>query len=866
MKNMIVIDAYSFLFRAYYAMPPLTGANNTPVGAIYGFINMLIKCLNDHPVDYIVIACDYGKKTFRNDMYKEYKANRIAPPDDLIPQFSLLRDAVQAFGLKLLEYEGYEADDIIATLVRKYSNSGDIQITIFSSDKDLMQLMNDKVKMYDSIKNKYLTEEYSIEKFGVTTDKLLDVLSLAGDKSDNVPGVPGIGVKTAAQLINEYGDLETLLSRSHEIKQKKRRETMISYAEEAKLSKKLITLYDTIDIKSDLDDYIYDKPDLLNAKTFLQKYNLRSLVDRINKTWENDIEVVEDEQSVSYRDVEMHNLFLKDLDEFITKCRYTGIFSFMVSIDKLNQITEIHMAYDNINSYTIKINNQEDNTLFQDGDDIGDTVIAKLEQLFQDESILKISYDMKKIQHLLGVRIVSAEDIFLMSYTLDSVKHKHELGFLFSDNLSISDNDVRKYPSLMINLYGVFLKKLSENGLYYVYRSLDMPLASILYNMEKEGILVNKDILYKLSKEFNEELKSVEHKIYNLAGREFNIASPKQLSVVLFDEMQIDPASKKRSTDISVLEEIELKGHNIATHIIRWRHLSKLINTYVDALLKQVNSATGRIHTTYSMASTSTSRLSSHDPNLQNIPIRTEDGNRIREAFIAKEGCLLLSADYSQIELCILANIANITPLKEALRMKKDIHSVTASQIFNVELSEVTSDLRRKAKAINFGIIYGISPFGLSKQLSISVQEAKHYIDYYFSYYPGIQEYMNNTKIYAAEHGYVKTMQGRQCCIRDINSSNYQIRAFAERAAINAPLQGTAADIMRDAIIQVNNNINKDHANILLQVHDEMILEVKEDHIDSVIKIVKKYMENIAIFDVSLSVDINVGKNWMSLK
>ncbi len=865
MKNLIIIDAYSFLFRAYYALPPLTNASGAPVGAIYGFINMLFKCLQNHSINYLVIACDYGKKTFRNDLYSEYKANRVAPPDDLIPQFATLREAINAFGIKILELEGYEADDIIASLVRKFANNKDLTITIFSSDKDLMQLMDDSVKIYDSLKNRYLDSDYVIEKFGVAPDKLLDVLSLTGDKSDNIPGVPGIGIKTAAQLINEYSTLENLLENAQEIKQNKRRENILLNKQKAILSKTLITLCDSVPMDVSLEDCIYSKPDITVLRMFLEQYGLKSLVARISKVWEScDNSVVTEDLTQLIKVETILVSTIKDMEACVADCYYSGILSFQIIKDQ-DVVLNLNISCRRETMYIIKANEISAQSLFSSGEDIWNDCLSLFKKMLLDKSLLKIACDLKNIQHFLDVEIVFGEDLELMSYMLDSGKHKNDIKHLLSEYLSI-DSDNENTPCFMIALYHLLLQKLSEQSLYNMYWELDKPLVNVFYSMEKEGILVDKNVLYNLSKEFNVELQKVENKIYEIVGHEFNIGSPKQLAVVLFDELQIDIGKKKKSTDISVLESMLANDHYIAEYIIKWRHLSKLINTYTDSLLKQINFSTSRIHTTYSLTLTSTGRLSSHNPNLQNIPVRTPEGHKIREAFISKNEYLLLSADYSQIELRLLAYMANIIPLKEALASNHDVHAITASQIFNVAISDVTAELRRKAKAINFGIIYGISAFGLAKQLSISTTEAQKYIDYYLDYYKGISEYMEATIAYAKENGYVKTLSGRRCYVPSINNKNYQQRSFAERAAINAPLQGTAADIMREAIIKIHNNIQNEDAKLLLQVHDEVILEVGEHSIDKIKDVVKKSMESSSFLDVLLPVSINSAKNWKMLK
>ncbi|MES2214878.1 MAG: DNA polymerase I [Pseudomonadota bacterium] len=801
----LIIDGYGFVFRAYHVQPSLTSPNGLEIGALYGFTSMLIKILGDFKPSSIVVVFDYGSKNFRHTLYPDYKANRAPLDDALKSQFPLMRLAAKALGLKVIEQEGVEADDVIATIATKLSLEKR-QSIIISSDKDLMQLIGDYTSMYDPMKGKYIKEAEVIEKFGVPPSKVRDALSLMGDKSDNIPGVPSIGPKTAAELVGQFGSLHNLLSNISDIKQEKRRNLMEEHKENALLSWELVGLRH--DLEVDINHLEWSGPNREEFANYITEYGFKSLALRAEKLFNTKVQSVEK---------------LMSTDEILADIERSGML------------------------------------------DLSSCDILPLEFIpyLDDISVKKITPCLKSSLKALSLNTGTAdlkafEDLSLMHYAYSAGNEQPEPDYWKEDAIT-------KYIEQK--------SQLLKNQALSLYYDIDLPLCRLLHDMECNGILVDKKILQDMSLKFATEISVLESKIYELCGCEFNIGSPKQLGEVLFDKMQL-PGGKTTgktqnySTNVGVLEYLSESGHEVAGYLLKWRELSKLKNTYTDKLPEQINQDTGRIHTTFIQNSTSTGRLSSHNPNLQNIPIRSSYGNEIRKAFIAKNGHLLISADYSQVELRILSHIANIIPMQEAFQRHEDIHKTTASHIFSIPENEITSEHRRKAKGINFGIIYGISAFGLSNQLGISRQEATEYIANYFIKYPGIQNYMTTTKDFASKHGYVCNIFGRKSYLPTIRSTNHAMRGFAERAAINAPIQASAADIAKMAMLRVSEMIQREkfQTKILLQVHDELIFEAPMEEIELVTPLIKFTMENAACLSTNLVVDVSTGSNWGALK
>ncbi len=837
-SHLIVIDGYGFVFRAYHALPGLTCPKGDPVGAVFGFTSMLLKLLEEMKATHVVVVFDSGSKTFRNDIYPEYKAHRPPAPDDLRSQFPLIRDAAKAMNIYALEQKGYEADDIIATLAKRALENNE-RVTIVSSDKDLMQLIDGKIKMFDPLKSKYIGKDEVVEKFGVTPDKLLSVLALMGDRSDNIPGIPGFGPKTAAELINQFGSLDGLLANYGQIKQDRRKKLIEDNIESAKISYKLVSLASDVVLDIDLSDLIITPPDREILFSFLDKYGFKRLTTRAEKFFNT-----------------KHDNHQKDAE---------------ISLVSVNQILSHAMK-------TGKISFDFDGTSWWIASD--EKSIAKLENnelelikpILSDDSVLKIAHNIKQLMKELKLDITSYyDDIMLLSYLVNNGLNKHDLASLFEKYCGVEFIARKPMVGYFHTLHSILKTQLFENNLVELYEKFERGLSNVLYKMEKAGVKIDLDRLKILSDEFAIKISKTEASIYAQAGCEFNIGSPKQLSQILFEKLGLTPGKTKKtgniSTDADTLEQLSYQGHVIADDILAWRHFSKLKSTYIDALPKQVNEITGRVHTNFSMAVTTTGRLSSNNPNLQNIPIRTLEGTKIRESFIAEENYQLISADYSQVELRILADIADIGSLKSAFKENKDIHAITAAKIFGIPIDEVTSDMRRKAKAINFGIIYGISSFGLAKQLEISNVDAAKYIEAYFKEYPGIELYMKNTKQFAFDNGYVSTLFGRKCFTPNIKDKNGAIRAFAQRAAINAPIQGTAADIIKKAMIKLDQLFLAQNlkTKMILQVHDELLFEAPLDEVDLVSNLVKKTMENIVSLSVPLIVDVRNGYSWADI-
>lgn len=839
-KTFTIIDGYGFLFRAYYVLPHLTTTTGLPIGGVYGFLNMILKYIMHS--DYLIVAFDAGKKNFRHDLYSEYKANRISPPEDLVPQFTILREAVEAFNLSYEEVEGYEADDIIATLVAKYSNYQNLKVVVVSSDKDLFQLLNYNVLIFDPIKNTYVDEKRVIEKFGVNSNKLLDLFSLTGDASDNIPGVPGIGPKTAAKLLGEFGSLDGILENINKIRQTRVRNILIEHKEKAVISRELVSLHEAVDLQHDVEECKVHISNMEKLLSFLKKYEFNSLINKVEKLFA--YKEPHKEEKIEYNS--------QELEKFLEHCRYEGKIA-------------IYCHYENGTLSKISLSYSEHNIFYIEQSSIQDVLIP-INLLLCANEILKIVHNIKGVKRIIPAiekALDSTDDLMLMSYSLDTGKHDHSTPNIVAHNLS---GDAWAFSAqTLITLHNTLKQRLFQERLFSIYERFDKPLMKVILDMEKMGVLLNVHKLQELSDEFQQVIGVLESKIHGLAGENFNIASPKQLSDVLFNKMGLNKKKKSKSgaysTNSEVLEKLEIEGIEIASKILNWRHLSKLKNTYTDALMKQVSHLDGRVHTSFSTTATTTGRLSSSNPNLQNIPIRSKEGSLIRQVFIAPEGYKIISADYSQVELRLLAHVAGVTAFKKAFTNGQDIHDITARQVFGVlENVSVDEQLRRRAKSINFGIIYGISPFGLAKQLGIAIQEAAEYIDYYFSCYPEIKTYMKEMISVARSNGYVETIFGRRCFVKDINNNISYVRQFAERVAINAPLQGTAADIIKRAMIQLFDQLKT--GKIILQVHDELLVEVEEGNVQETAALMKNVMENVVKLSIPLAVDIKVGDDW----
>jgi DNA polymerase I len=995
--HVFLVDGSGYIFRAYHALPPLNRkSDGLQVNAVLGFCNMLWKLLRDMPPDnrptHLAIVFDKSEITFRNKLYPDYKAHRPPAPDDLIPQFAFIREAVRAFDLPCLEQGGFEADDLIATYARLAGERG-ATTTIVSSDKDLMQLVTDKVTMYDTMKDRRIGIAEVIEKFGVPPEKVVEVQALAGDSTDNVPGVPGIGIKTAAQLIVEYGDLETLLLRAGEIKQPKRRESLIENAEKARISRQLVLLDDKVKLDVPLDDLAVHEPDARKLIAFLKAMEFSTLTRRVGEYAQIDPADVAadgnnksaasgspaplplagelDAQSAAgglfesasggaptppspasgrgsaspskpggdrqdkagslkgtpvslaaaraeaarktpvdrnkYQTVRS----LEELHAWIARARdvgYVAIDAKASSIDPMQaEMCGIALALGPNDACYVPLSHKQSGDgsgLFAAGlapDQIkASDAIEALRPLLESAGILKIGFNIKfnavmLAQH--GVTIRNHDDAQLMSYALDAGRNSHSLEALSETWLGhaiISHGELTgsgkskltfdqvaidrataysaEDADVILRLSRVLKPRLAAERMTTVYETLERPLIGVLARMERRGISIDRQVLSRLSGEFAQTAARVEAEIQEIAGEPINVGSPKQLGDIIFGKMGLPGGSKTKtgawSTSAQVLDELAEQGHEFPKKILEWRQVSKLKSTYTDALPTYVHPQTHRVHTTYALAATTTGRLSSNEPNLQNIPVRTEDGRKIRRAFIASPGHRLVSADYSQIELRLLAEIADIPVLKQAFRDGLDIHAMTASEMFGVPIKGMPAEVRRRAKAINFGIIYGISAFGLANQLGIAREEAGAYIKKYFERFPGIRAYMDETRDFCRAHGYVETLFGRKCHYPDIKASNASIRAFNERAAINARLQGTAADIIRRAMIRMEEALaeKKLSAQMLLQVHDELIFEVPDNEVAATLPVVQHTMQDApfpaVLLSLPLHVDARAADNW----
>ena len=905
--RLYLVDGSGYIFRAFHALPPMTRSDGTPVNAVYGFVNMLSKLLEDTRARRLAVIFDTSRVTFRNDIYADYKANRPDPPDELVPQFDLIREATRAYAVPCIEMDGYEADDLIATYARLAREQGR-DVIIVSSDKDLMQLVGGRVWMMDPMKNRVIGPDQVVERFGVGSDKVIDVQALAGDSTDNVPGVPGIGVKTAAQLIGAFGDLDALLARAGEITQTKRRETLIENAHLARLSRELVTLRDDVPVRDAVDGLVVGAPEPEGLLRFLERQGFKSMIARLRAGRAGGAEA--ETSSATGASTAVLVRTEAELAVWIGAARTAGRIAIRVETcapgPAAGTLIGIALSVDGGRGCYVPLAHRTpgaDELAFDgaqdalaDGQLPMETTLARLRPLLEDPGVLKIGHDAKNDMTAFvrfGIEPVPVDDVMILSYVLEGGTHGHGLDELARRHL---DRDKTKRDAvtgagrnrvdfarapldkacayaaeaaiLIERLHRALKPRLVRERVTAVYESMERALIPVLLRMERAGIKVDRRVLADLSREFDRRSAALADEIYGLAGRPFNIGSPKQLGDILFGEMGLAGGRKTKTgaygTGADVLEGLAAQGHDLPIRVLDWRQLTKLKGTYTDALAAAIDARTGRVHTSYAQAVASTGRLSSNDPNLQNIPVRTEDGRKIRRAFVAEDGWRLMSADYSQIELRLLAHVAGIDALKEAFRNGADIHAITASEVFGLPVEGMEATVRNRAKAINFGIIYGISPFGLGRQLGIPQGEARAYIDSYFAHYPGIRDYMENAKAFARAHGFVTTLFGRKCHVPGINDKNPAKRSFSERAAINAPLQGAAADIVKRAMIRVPAALARAglKARMLLQVHDELLLEVPEAECDATGAIIRKVMTAAAALSVPLVVDIGHGRDW----
>ena len=905
-----LIDGSGYIFRAYYALPPLTRkSDGLPTGAVSGFCSMLYKLLedaksadNEDKPTHFAVVFDAARKNFRNDIYVDYKANRGEAPEDLIPQFEYFRKSVEAFNLPSIEMLNYEADDLIATYTDQILKKG-AKVTIVSSDKDFMQLFKKNVRIFDPIKNKILNLDDVKNKFGVEPNMIIDVQALAGDPSDNVPGVPGIGVKTAAELINHYKTLENLLNKVEEIKQNKKRESIILNKEKAILSKKLVTLKHDVPVKNTLESFRLKNINKEKLYSFLREMEFNRLLSNVISNYgepQINLKILPEKKAKIDTKKYITIKKINDLDVWIKLAEEKGEFAVDTETNSLDphkaELVGISLCIEPGKACYIPLKHDLQKLLNKDD------ILKKLKPLLEDKSTKKIGQNIKYdliVFYYHGINLNSVEDTMLMSYTLDAGNHRHNMNDLaeihlnhktikFKDLVGSGKNQITfdkvnidkatEYAAedadITLRLYKFFSKRLKDEKLLHIYEVFEKPMINILAKMEIHGIKIDKGLLKKTSEKFESEIKKIEKKIFKISKREFNIGSTKQLGEIMYNELKISNLKKTRkgsyATSASVLEDLAFKGHDLPKLILDWRQVSKLKNTYSDALPEHINYKTKRVHTSFLLAATTTGRLASSDPNLQNIPIKTEDGKLIRRAFISEPGYTLISADYNQIEMRVLADLADVKELKKAFKNNEDIHSLTASQVFNLSLKKVNSESRRKAKAINFGIIYGISQYGLAKQISVSNQEAADFLNSYFTKFPEIKEYMNSTISFCRKTGYVNNIFGRRCYMPRINDKNFNVRNFQERAAINAPIQSSAAEIMRLAMIRLDKKIKDTPSSkfkMLLQIHDELIFEVSKKEVKKFIPIVNSEMSSVISselhsFSIPLTVDINDGDNW----
>jgi DNA polymerase-1 len=929
-RHLYLIDGSGYIFRAYHALPPLTRADGTPVGAVLGYCNILFKLLQETDADHIAVVFDSARTSFRNKIYDQYKAHRPEPPPDLVPQFKLVREATDAFCVARIERADYEADDLIAAYACAAAREG-ANVTIVSSDKDLMQLVDDRVCMLDPIKQKPIGAAEVKEKFGVGPDKVVDVQALCGDSVDNVPGVPGIGVKTAAELINTYGSLENLLEHAAEIKQPKRRQSLIDFAEQARLSKRLVKLDVDAPMPLAVDELAVKPLDRERLAVFLRDNGFKNLLARVEKTRlgkgngaaapaaaeaaASPNEPMALPSAPDLRQVERRYALVQDLAElkaWIEAAFAKGVVAIATATGALNPshaaLVGLSLALEPGEACYVPLGHRADGA----GElDLAatpaaplkqiplDAALAALKPLLEDESVLKVGHDIKDDVDVLadyGIAVGPVDDTILISFVLEGGLHGHdleELAELHFGHATIKYKDVagsgkshigfaaaplekaRDYAAedadITLRLHRLLKPRLVAERRLAFYETIERPLVPVVAAMERAGIRVDRAELHRLSQDFAQRLADLEQEIHRLAGHPFNIGSTKQLGEVLFDELALPGGKKMKTgaygTDAAVLEQLALT-HELPARVLDWRQLAKLKSTYADALLEEIHPRTGRVHTCFSLTGAITGRLSSTEPNLQNIPIRTEEGRKIRRAFVAEPGHVLLSADYSQIELRLAAHMADVAPLKEAFRAGADIHALTASEVFGVPMDEMTGEIRRRAKAINFGILYGMSAFGLAQRIQVPQAEAAEFIKAYFARFPGIRAYMERCKAQCREKGYVETLFGRRCYLPGIKDTNPARRGYAEREAINAPLQGTAADTIKRAMIRIPPALARAglKARMLLQVHDELVFEAPEGEAEATAVLVKEVMEHAAAPALALSVPLTVetgtAANW----
>ncbi len=893
-KKVCLIDGSGYIFRAYFASPKMTNPEGLPVNAVYGFLNMFLSLTNNINCDYCLVLFDAKRQNFRNEIFKDYKATRPDLPEDLRPQFELIHQAVESLNIKWLQMEGYEADDLIATYTDLALKDG-YEVTIVSADKDLMQLIRPNVEFYDSMKNKFFSKEDVKEKFGVYPEQVTDVQALAGDSTDNIPGVPGIGLKTAAELVNQFGSLHKVLEKADQIKQNKRRELIIAHKEDALISEKLVTLKKDVPVKLSIKDFECHAPNPEVLTSLLDRHAFKSLKNKASNWLNNKCQILPKKEEIiaTYKEINTS----KELIELKKEIIKENQFSYLV-YENNNELQGISIGLDKARGYYIPINN---NTAPIDLFSVATNTngIAKpelvsfIKELFDKNSILKISINLKENQHLLAKHLqlesfpFPYDDISVMSYDIFSSEQEHTLDALskviLDEELKSSNAELKKiktplldsqYTELYSNqadfvmrLHKILHQKLIDEKKLYVYDNIDRPLLEVLYNMEKEGIALNALKLKYLDEEFDKELNLLSKEIYALAGEEFNLSSPKQVGEILYTKLGLKGkkhTSGSLNTSAEVLEKMA-QTHELPKKILEWRKYQKLKSTYTTALLNLMDK-NNRVHTTYSQISVNTGRLSSLNPNLQNIPIKTDIGKEIRKTFIAKEKHKIIAADYSQVELRLLATIANVNFLQQSFKNNVDIHRQTASQVFNIPYNDITPDVRRQAKAINFGIVYGMSAYGLSSEIGVSVEEANQYINSYFREMPEIKTYMDETINNARINGYTETLLKRKISIYGIKDENKRLASFGERAAINAPIQGTAADIIKLAMIKTYNTLKKQNlkTKMLLQVHDELVFEAPEEEVETVSSIIKQTMQDVTALKLSvpLIAELGIGDNW----
>ena len=903
MSKVCLIDGSGYIFRAFYALPNMTSPKGVPVNAVYGFVTMFMRLLKDIPCDYCLVLLDAHRQNFRNEIYEDYKTNRAEPPELLIPQFELIRQAIKVMGLPYIEQEGYEADDLIATYARQSLADGH-EVVIVSADKDLMQLIRPGITFYDGMKEKFFTNEDVKEKFGVYPDKVVDVQALAGDKIDNIPGVPGVGIKTAAELVNEFGSLQAIFDNLNSVAKPRLKTLLAENEDAAKVSLQLVTLKDDVNVEYGVEKFKCHAPDTKELMAFADDLGFRAIRPKLEK-WAQERNCLSEKNEVKNEDLSLAEpvkipttykkiATMADLNELKQKIKNSGLVGISMLFDnvKLCGISISPCAYEGYYIPLAECSQSDD--LFSDNSSKGlaRSVVAEfLSEIAEDKSILKVAADLKTVWHHLNdicekkLDLKPFDDISIMSYDLDSSQHGHTISamcsYFFNEqvvepkpstrggSVDFENGEAGQYAcqtgDFTLRLYNLLKERIFKEKKTFVYEGMDRPLIPVLLKMEDAGIVVNTKALQGLDASFSEQIATIEKNIYNLAGEQFNLNSPAQIGHILYDKLGLKSkknASGSYNTSAEVLELLA-EDNEIVALILEWRMYNKLKSTYTKALLDAKDND-NRVHTTFSQIVANTGRLASSNPNLQNIPVRTDIGRQIRGCFEAKKGYVLLAADYSQMELRLIASYANVKALQDAFAQNVDIHTATAAHVFGINRDEVDKELRRRAKAINFGIIYGISQYGLAKQIGIEAAEAKKYITSYFQIMPEIKRYMDDTIQYAHSNGYVETPFKRKCFVGEINSSNHRLSSFAERAAINAPIQGGAADIVKMAMIRLDAALQKQNsdAKMLLQVHDELVVEVKEEDAAKVAEMMKNIMESVVDFPVKFVVDVGIGKNW----